>query len=273
MVSFNCFRDGKCEWNKGLKDFAAQFNEIYSKDYSLSKCLDIAGNKKQPEILLESSGNKPIVIECKKIVYPKNYYQQLRHIDNFFHYFKIGFEADLKFILPQDFYVLHINEITLCQYPKRELARLAKEIILYIKNNVDKFLTAEMISIEDPIHCCFRFDFKTENECNGILDKNKTGLSLYRGITREYGKEVEAEKVIAEQLDEYSNETKEKFQQYSDCVKIFILELCGIFFYIPQPKKIIEILKNSKIPHIADQIWLAVPDNESENIITYHRVV
>lgn len=273
MVSFNSFRDGKCEWNKGLKDFAAQFNEIYSKDYSLSKCLDISGNKKQPEILLESSGNKPIVIECKKIVYPKNYYQQLRHINNFLHYFKIAFEADLKFILPQDFYVLHINEITLYQYPKRELARLAKEIILYIKNNVDKFLTAEMISIEDPIHCCFRFDFRTENEWNDILDKTKTGLHLYYEITREYGQEVEAEKVIDKQLDEYSNETKEKFQQYSDCVKIFILELCGIFFYIPQPKKIIEILKNSKIPHIADQIWLAVPDNESENIITYHQVV
>ncbi|MFM6038401.1 MAG: hypothetical protein ACKPEO_22185 [Sphaerospermopsis kisseleviana] len=273
MVSFNCFRDGKCEWNKGLKDFAAQFNEIYSKDYSLSKCLDISGHKKQPEILLESSGNKRMVIECKKIVYPENYYQQHRHIHEFFNYFKIGFEADLKSTLPQDFYVLHINEITLYQYPKRELERLAQEIIFYIKNNVDKFLTTEMISIEDPIHCCFRFDVNTENEWNNILDKTKAELRLYYERTWEYGKELEAEKVIAEQLDKYSNNTKEKFKQYTDCIKIFILEICGISVYIPQPKAIIEIIKNSAIPQIADQIWLAVPDDESENIITYHRVV
>ena len=63
MVSFHCFRDGKCEWNKGLKDFANQFNETYGKDYSLSKCLDISKKEtKQPEVLLEASGDQPMVI-------------------------------------------------------------------------------------------------------------------------------------------------------------------------------------------------------------------
>ncbi|MBD2739304.1 hypothetical protein H6H03_36525 [Nostoc paludosum FACHB-159] len=57
MVSFHCLRDDKCEWRKGLRDFAIQFNETFGKDYSLSKFLDISekGSKqstKQPEVLL-----------------------------------------------------------------------------------------------------------------------------------------------------------------------------------------------------------------------------
>ncbi len=295
MVSFHCFHDGKCEWNKGLKHFAAQFNETYGKEYSLSKCLDISkkgtkhkqGTKqpKQPEVLLEASGDQPMVIECKKIVCPKDYYKNHQRFHDFFNSFKSAFNKDLKHTLPQGFYVLCINE-SIYQHSQRELDKLAIQIVQHIKDNIDEFLVSDLITIKDPIHCCFRCDCIPESRPDDTLATS--GLRLYLEFNLHplafNEKRIEAEQIIKTELDGYLDPTgeesiKEKFKEYTNCVKILILELCGNFIFIPDFKTIIEIINNSKIindssiPPIVDQIWLAVPEDESEHIIIYHRVV
>jgi hypothetical protein len=270
MVSFHCFRDGKCEWNKGLKDFADQFNKTYEKDYSLSKCLDISKKEtKQPEVLLEASGDQSMVIECKQIVYPKDYYQKHRHFHDFFSSFQKAFERDLRNALPEDLYQITINESILYQNPKSKLDGLSREITLYIKNNLEDFLISNIIFINKPIPCCFRRI--PDNERDDTSDKSGLKLSGSWKDTAIYYKEMmEAEPVISQELARHLANTEKKFQEYIDCVKILIVEIGGDFLF---PEKIIEIIENANIPPIIDQIWLADPEDESENIVTYHRVV
>lgn len=128
MGSFRCFRDGKCEWTKGLQDFTFQFNEAFGKDYSLSKCLDVSDDKtrKQPEVLLEFPGDKPMVIECKKIVYPPNYYKNHRYFHNFFDDFRASYEEKLKPQLHKDVYQICINENALYESSKRNLPKISE---------------------------------------------------------------------------------------------------------------------------------------------------
>lgn len=112
-MTFQCFRDGKCEWRKGLCDFTEQFNGKFNKKYRLSKCLDIPGNnnenKPQPEVLLEANNEPSIVIECKKIVCPGNYFENHRKWHTFYDDFSRCFQKRLKGVLPDARYVLTIS--------------------------------------------------------------------------------------------------------------------------------------------------------------------
>ncbi|RCJ16216.1 hypothetical protein A6S26_33725 [Nostoc sp. ATCC 43529] len=143
MVSFHCLRDDKCEWRKGLRDFAIQFNETFGKDYSLSKFLDISekGSKqstKQPEVLLEAPGDKPMVIECKKIVYPPKYYERHRHFHKFFKYFNDSYNRDLKHILPQNIYEIGINENALYQNKEQKLPLISNQIVAHVLQHIEE---------------------------------------------------------------------------------------------------------------------------------------
>lgn len=69
------------------------------------------------------------------------------------------------------------------------------------------------------------------------------------------------------------SDTEQKFQGYADYLKILILEICGDNLSIPAPDAIVKIVNSANIPPNIDQIWLADPQDESENLITYHQIL
>jgi|688.fasta_scaffold116376_2 hypothetical protein len=272
MVTFTCFRDGKCEWDKGLQDFASQFNNRFSKDYSLSKCLDISDRTRmQPEVLLESSGNKPMVIECKKIVYPPDYYEKHRRLHEFYRFFSISYNQSLKPQLKEDTYEIWINQDDLYTIPNKRLSvsEISEQIVRHILDQLGTFTILDEISSDQPISWHFRRG-ERDNSYESGLRLNSLGKS---GDTAFDTEKAEAE--IEIQLVERLLNTKKKFQGYENCLKILILEICGDILSIPSLDTIVEIVNNANIPHNIDQIWLADPEDaedEPENLITYHQI-
>lgn len=273
MVSFHCLRDDKCEWGKGLRDFAIQFNEAFGKDYSLSNCLDISKrDSKQPEVLLEALGNKPMVIESKKIVYPADYYKKHRHFHDFFKSFESFYVRNLKPVLSQDIYEIGINENALYQNNKQKLPLICKQIVSHVLQHIEEFHIYNKISSTEPIPWCFRR--VPENERDDESYKSGLWLSgsakplLYRFETL-----TEAEEEIAKELAKHLSITDIKFKDYANCLKILVIEICGDILSIPAPEVIVEIIENATIPSSVDQIWLADPQDEVESIIIYHQIV
>ncbi|MEH2079086.1 MAG: hypothetical protein V7K89_03450 [Nostoc sp.] len=277
MVFFHCLRDDKCEWRKGLKDFAIQFNEAFGKDYSLSKFLDISekGSKqqtKQPEVLLEAPGDKPMVIECKKIVYPHDYYKKHRHFHDFYKYFEDSYVRDLKPVLSQDMYEIGINENALYQNKSQKFTSISNQIVTHILQHIDKFHISNQISSLEPIPWCFRRVPENERD----HESYKSGLRLSgsaKSLSYQFETLAEAEEEIAKELAKHLSITDIKFKDYANCLKILVIEICGDILSIPAPEVIVEIIENATIPSSVDQIWLADPQDEVESIITYHQIV
>ncbi|MBN3963594.1 hypothetical protein [Nostoc sp. NMS8] len=277
MVSFPCLWDDKCEWRKGLKDFAIQFNEAFGKDYSLSKFLDISekGGKqqtKQPEVLLEAPGDKPMVIECKKIVYPPKYYEKHRHFHYFFKDFYDSYNRDLKPILPQDVYEIGINENVLYQNKKQKFPSISNQIVAHVLQHIEEFHVSNQISSAEPIPWGFRR--VPENERDD--ESYKSGLRLSssaKSLSYQFDKLPEAEEEIAKELAKHLSNTDIKFRDYANCLKILVIEICGDILSIPSPEVIVEIIENATIPSSVDQIWLADPQDETESIISYYQIV
>lgn len=276
MVSFHCLRDDKCEWRKGLRDFAIQFNETFGKDYSLSKFLDISekGSKqstKQPEVLLEAPGDKPMVIECKKIVYPPKYYERHRHFHNFYQYLYESYNRKLKPVLSQNLYEIRINENALYQNSKQKLPSISNQIVAHVLQHIEELHVSNQICSAEPIPWCFRQ--VPENERDDESYKSGLRLSSVKPFSYQFDKLAEAEEEIAKQLAKYLSEADKKFKEYANCLKILVLEICGDISSIPAPEVIVEIIENATIPPSVDQIWLADPQDDAESIITYHQIV
>lgn len=273
MVSFHCFQDDKCEWRRGLKDFAIQFNEAFGKGYSLSKCLDISTrDSKQPEVLLEASGEKSMVIECKKILYPRDYYEKHRHFHDFYEYFEESYVRDLKPVLAQDMYEIGINENALYQNKKQKFTSISNQIVAHVLQHIDEFHISNTISSLEPIPWCFRR--VPENERDDESYKSELRLSgSAKSLSYQLKTLAEAEEEIAKQLVKHLSNTDIKFKDYANCLKILVIEICGDILSIPSPEVIVEVIENATIPSSVDQIWLADPQNEAESIISYHQIV
>jgi|GEM_PF-6311262 len=271
MVSFHCFRDDKCEWRKGLKDFAIQFNEAFAKDYSLSKCLDISKRgSKQPEVLLEASGHQSMVIECKKIVYPHDYYKKHQHFHDFFDCFYYYYKRDLEPILSQDMYEICINQNALYKHNKRKLDSISNQIVTHVLQHIEQFRVSNEISLAEPIPWGFRRfpDIESDDE------SYKSGLKLTTSAEPlSYNYNYKVEEDIAKQLAKHLANADVKFKEYANCLKILVIEICGDIWSLPLPEEIVEIIKNATIPPSVDQIWLADPEDDAESIITYHQIV
>ncbi len=271
MVFFHCFRDGKCEWlDGGLRGFVAQFNEAFGKDYDLSKCPDIYDRtRKQPEVLLESKSlnYQPVVIERKKVVYPDKYYEKHRLSHDFFACFRALYEKELEPHLHKGMYELRIGEDALGSYTKRKLPVLSKSIIEHISNNLKTFLINDRISSNAPISWCFR---QIPPEPDALYD---SGLEIWTTTQFSASALAEAEKGIKSQLIRHLPAIDQKFQEYAQCLKILVLEICGDAFSIPSLDEIVEMVNSADIPSSIDQIWLAEPQDESGSLITYHRIL
>jgi len=270
-MTFYCFRDEKCEWNKQIRDFTIEYNKQFGTNYNLSKCLDISNEKEaqpeaQPEVLLEDKHEKPIVIECKKLVWPKEYFKKHRLIHNFDNTFRKSFYQFIAPLLVPDYYQLGVNEYDITKQKEKQIDFIATSVAKQIKECIEKenktdfkksFLTGKFNNIPWSFTCL------DDHEHDFNIPAFKPQLKLYFAfddfqILNPYTKKSpEFQNHIYQQILTYINKTQKKFEIYSDHIKILILELCGYPFSPLDRDVVDDLINNIKIPSYINQIWVA----------------
>ena len=129
---FHCFPyELKCEW-RHLSNFVTKFNDIHGKMYARSACLDVENrNGREPELLLESPGEIPIVIERKSIVWPSDYLSDHRNE----HHLQECISDLLSDVFNDSLYQLTVHEEFLKGKKNREVREIAKQIACVVKDS------------------------------------------------------------------------------------------------------------------------------------------
>lgn len=273
---FECFRDSKCEWEKGLSDFTNQYNRMFCKGYRLSRCLDVSAdnrNTPQPEVLLEANDEPSIVVECKKIVYPANYFEDHRKWHTFYDSFSKAFHESLKRNLREARYVVEVSHLIY----KYRISEIGKEVVQPICERIRKetkaqsFLPSHNIAGKEPIPWSFRQlgSYECEEGESGMgirVELWKTPLLSPQSIEQ-------CERYISQELNRFLDEASKKFADYENCIKILVIELCGEPLLIPDSTSFQKICEQSALPNLVDEIWLAEPSfSEVYKEIDYYRM-
>lgn len=126
---FPCFPPtGECEWFY-IRDFVDHYNNLYGKTYRLSACLEKEiRNERVPEVLLESPGDTPIVIERKSVVWPRKDFFSNHHKGHYLHEQFVGRIRSQSNSFSDSAYALFVRESFLKGRKKREVKGLAERI-------------------------------------------------------------------------------------------------------------------------------------------------
>ena len=99
---FWCTPTNGCE-RRQLSGLVVRYNDLFEKSYAISACLDMENRDgPEPELLLESPGETPLVIEHKTVVWPKQYHRD-HHNE---HVIADNLHSLLGEAFQDDFYVL-----------------------------------------------------------------------------------------------------------------------------------------------------------------------
>ena len=255
QVIFTCLTsDMACEWFH-LKDFVRAFNDIHGTSYSLSKCLDVYGmdNKqpaqavKRPEVLLESDGEAPIVIERKAVVWPDDYlrYHSKEHLlyDRVANLPGAGFNDST--------YELTFHADDLKGKLKSNVKGIARQIVEEVVSNFDMAKSARGIGGRTPRRWGFR----------PLAPYEIDGLHPTHGIRADvrlaefnHSRETELEG-FAERFCREANKAGKKYDEYPNCLKLLVVQFVGEGSSL-MDEDIIEIIKTARIPNEIDQVWL-----------------
>jgi hypothetical protein len=225
-MNFTCFRDGSCEWLKGLRNFAHQFNEEFGKSYSLSECLDVSdSSRKQPEVLLESSGDRSMVIECKKLVCPPNYYENHRKLHQAFSRLRELYITHLKQHISNKKHELWLDKNDFFELKPRKVSETIEQIVKHIKKNLEDLKENREISLTKPIKWTFR---ESDDDEQGSINLSYMQYSSTPSFDPE-----KIEKEVKKQVTKYLKSASGKFETYDECLKILVVELCGDTWQLP----------------------------------------
>lgn len=249
----------KCEWSK-LKGFVEQFNRVHRTAYALSQCLDISYTRRpQPEFLVEDRNGNRMVVEHKIVVWPPDSLKKHRSHHDFMDYFL----QLISHAFQDDLYVLEVEEqdIELKRSSLRELAKNIGEIVLAHQGMIKD---SRGIKASWPVSWSFRRlpDFERGNmHTLGVGVKVNRSMpptdELYRELT-------EAQAEIMKIVSKHLSSTCKKFEDYGDCLRIFITELYGSALLLDH-EVLLEVISSMEIPQCIDQIWVGYPEWESED--------
>lgn len=238
---------GKCEWSN-LRKFAEQFNDAFSTKYRLSKCLDISDSSKpQPEVLLESVGDKCMVIERKAIVWPRNYLKYHRSE----HDFSDSFTPQVSPLFQDDTYLLEISTKHL-RGNKAYLQDLAKQIAKMVIAQQAQIMETGATYSSRPI----RWRFRQVQEHERDSDTPEKGVGIAWLSENKNDEAEKAQQGISVIIDDFLNEASLKFTDYPDCLRILVLEAYGD---LNEDNVVEQSVQKAVLPQNVDQIWLAEP--------------
>ena len=239
------------------------YNNEFNAKYTLAECLDVFDSTRpQPEIKLKEQGKRDIVIEHKIITWPLNYLQKHQAEHDFMDFFT----KTVKEQFQDDLYLLEINTRNI-QINKKKNKKIA-DIVLRNKKKIKTFgLCNSLQPFKWSFHrvADFERDESTPNRGVGVNIHLNTFSFLNNGDWNKHElEEVKMKNGIKKILISHLNKTVTKFDNYFDCIRIFITELYGENDLLDH--NIIEdILPSIEVPPCIDQIWVGYPEWMSES--------
>lgn len=260
---FSCFPpQTDCEW-ANLRAFVIRFNQDHGTEYVKTECLDKDTTRKQPEVLLEAAGERDIVIECKSVVWPSDYFQ---NHDNEHHMGNYLFKS-VGAAFRDAAYQLTIREDSLAGKKQSEVGEYAERIAQEISSRATD-AKSRGIGSSEPIPWSFRplgsHEIDEGDPSTGIrfvtLGRSTLGMD-HPALLQEF----EAAKAgYAEEFQRTLERAAPKFEEYADCLKMLLVRFCGEGSGILSEDDVLEIIKSATLPNLIDQVWLAQEDWVSE---------
>lgn len=294
----------KCEWSI-LSHFVDFYNEKFKTQYKRKSCPDIFDKtRKQPEVILESENEKPMVIERKIIQWPKDAIKNHRSEHEFFDEF-FG-NLDLK-SFEDALYILNISGDDIPEkYDTRK--EFAKSISNVINHNILKIKNEGIIFGSEPIEWSFRIaedylkDERTPEHGVGVSISHSHGSSLWEELREELMEELfispdfsdksskakrellplpfspdfpdkfsKAKKELHEQIEKALRNTEEKFKGYNEYIRLLVFEFYGdnTLFALSNFK---EIISELNVPENINEIWMTDEDETIEDKVIYEKI-
>lgn len=263
---YHCLQSSsKCEWSD-LRGFVDSYNEANGTAYKREICLDVENSSgKEPEVLLEATGEAPIVIERKSVVWPQNFgsdHNNEHHLRALI--FSRLNSAESPFT--DSVYKLVVNENSLKERKQSQVGQFAEDIVRAIKSDLPVAKSRRGIKCKEPIPWCFRPLLPSERDENtpksgvSVIVKGDWYFGDESGRISEENKEAKAG--YSEALDKVVNQAAEKFAGYEHCLRLLLVQFFGSSSNWFMDDDVIELIQSAKLPEPIDQVWVAQEDCE-----------
>lgn len=254
----------KCEWFE-LRHFVRQYNEVQRKQYQLEKCLDVNDSSRtQPEVLLTSCGERPIVIERKSVM-PAGYAQRHNHE----HSLMSALSEKLGPLCQDDAYLIELSAADIAAHKcgKQELAKIANKMVNAIRSAKEKGHCP--VTGKAPIAWTFRRNDDDESRRGVTISIFQRSMNLID--MTEADRELHSG---AKEMELQLQRAAAKFRDYRECIRVVVIQFFGYSF---RPDQMQEIAQRISIPKTIDEVWVAyeepVSDDDSiTQFLCVHRV-
>ena len=262
----------KCEWSD-LRSFVDQYNATYGTSYTRKACLDVEiRDRRAPELLLESPGKIPVVIERKSVVWPSDYMSSHRNEHRLFE----EVPRALADAFEDGAYKLTVRADYLKGKSRTDVRNLVDQITHEVLSDRTSARMRCGIRGSGPIPWSFRP--LGSYDLDGSEPTTTIGVSVLEPgkFDDPFGnveESTEAKAGFAEEFERALENAAAKFEEYPDCLKILLVQFHGDDSLILD-EDIIHIVESARLPRMIDQVWLAQYDwvGEDEYTVGWSRV-
>ncbi len=257
---------GRCEWiDGGLRNFTLHYNELHGTSYRLEKCLDVEKSggpepdRPQPEVLLvDSSGEPPLVIERKTVAWPRHYIRRAQQEDELT---DILLER-LNPLFHDSAYALDVwaPDVFESKTNKPEIQATAHGIAEAVAGGA----RSSVLHGFSVGHKQVRWSFRRVDENDLDEDFPRCGVVVtLHGVGSESLAD-EPEALVSRHLEMVTRTRHElakqlsaaarKFFGYDDYIKVVVLEFYGEYL---TDEDVGRLLAEAELPVMVDQVWVA----------------
>lgn len=271
-VLFCCLPpDSKCEW-ANLRRFVEDYNSAHSTAYSHTACLDVRErNSRQPEVRLDSPGERPLVVERKSVAWPRNkYFADHRHehqlgslVQNRIHAVDVSFSESL--------FQLTLSALALKGKKKKDVHAAAHQIVARILSSRDAAKSQSGVRGQQPIPWHFgpaRFVDEDEPPPGAWFRVQVwDGEPEFGSSPDEFRRQRKSAKdgYIAE-FRRCVKAAAGKFADYGHCQRVLAVQFFGSMADARvSDEDLIEIVRTTEIPAVIEEVWVAYHDWVSES--------
>ena len=262
----------KCEWSD-LRSFVDQYNATNGTSYTRKACLDVEiRDRKAPELLLESPGEIPIVIERKSIVWPSDYMASHRNEHQLFQ----ESPRSLANAFEDGAYRLTVRADCLKGKSRTDVRKLVAQIAHEVLSDMTGAKMRRGIRGSGSIPWSFRP--LRSDELDGPEPTPMIHVSVVEPLKLDSPlgsvEEIkEAKAGFAEEFDRALANAAAKFEEYPACLKILLAQFHGDDSHILD-EEIAQIVESAQLPEMLDQVWLAQDEwvSDDELTVVWYRV-
>lgn len=251
----------QCEWSN-IVGFVSQFNDTHGTAYTHSACLDVANRaRKEPEVLLEATGEPPMVVERKSVGTGDHFYNHGNE-----HFFAQTVQAGLRNRrnFNDDLYVVEVRDTYLAGKSQRAVREIAEQV-------TSQILSGVFVGDGWSLHRTFPDD---DQPCYGLMFEFSGGW--HRNVATDHEKTTQMKSQYTESFQRVSQDAAEKFIRYDDCLRILLVEFYGYptISVDVTDEDIRAIIRSSALPAQIDQVWAAKVQwvGLNDSIIVWERV-